>query len=325
MTASNEAAGQEAAERKPVKPVKPEKKGRGWFGVLTWPLVKVWLLLHKHWLSYITGHVLRDKNRIYSVKFVWYGDSVYLHPMIWGSLLLALLARQNWVAGHWLLLAWFAALFVCYLAIMYNFNVFRMATLGVGLVALFGLAYIATVEWAWNPLHALATHLASLKPTVTPGFYVVAAYVFLLLIVSEVIWAWLFHRVEIDESYVYEHRFLSSSTREPIFARGLVRETKDLLELLLLGAADIRHRTKNGYKRFKNVPFASLWLGTAIDGLLDYRRPGQIALENKEDADQARLSDAMHELEEEDEGEGDMDDGAIPYDDDDMDDMDPAQ
>ncbi len=44
-------------------------------------------------------------------------------------------------------------------------------------------------------------------------------------IAAEVVWAWLFHRVEIDESYVYEHQFLRATTREPIFARGLKRET----------------------------------------------------------------------------------------------------
>lgn len=297
----------------------PATGGANWLSVIMWPFAKAWKLLHKHWLSYMTGYVLRDKNRIYSVKFVWYGDSVYLHPMIWGSLLLSLMARNQWVEPQWLLLTWFATLFVCYLAIMYNFNVLRMATLGIGLVALFGMAYVSTVEWSWNPLHALAQHLSAQKATVSAGFYVVASYVFLLLIASEVIWAWLFHRVEIDESYVYEHRFLSSSTREPIFARGLVRETKDLLELLLLGAADIRHRTKNGYKRFKNVPFASLWLGSAIDGLLDYRRPGQVRLESKDrTAEEARISDALHE---EDEGHEDDDGGML---DDDMPDDDGA-
>jgi two-component system sensor histidine kinase KdpD len=85
-----------------------------------------------------------------------------------------------------------------------------------------------------------------------------------LLIVAEVVWAWMFNRVELDESYVYEHRFLKSTTREPIFARGLKRETRDLLELLILGAGDIEHRTKTGAKRFKNVPGASLGLGRAI-------------------------------------------------------------
>ena len=45
-------------------------------------------MLYKNWLSYLFGRVLRDESRIYSIKFIWYGDSVYLHPMIWGSVVL---------------------------------------------------------------------------------------------------------------------------------------------------------------------------------------------------------------------------------------------
>lgn len=299
-----------------TSPSKEKEKSsfkRGFLSIILWPFTGFWKFLHKHWLSYVTGYVLRDKDRIYSVKFVWYGDSVYLHPMIWGSLLLYLMAKSSLFAPGYLLLAWFSGLFVCYLAIMYNFNVIKMSVLAVGLVAVFGLAYFSTMELSWNPLYALKEHLRYLQAAVSPGFYIASMYVFILLISSEVIWAWLFHRVEIDESYVYEHQFLTTSTREPIFARGLRRETKDLLELLLLGAADIQHRTKNGFKRFKNVPFASLWLGAAIDGLLDYRRPGEIGLEREKydaAAEEARISDAQpgdwHDADDhDDDGHGD--------------------
>ena len=273
------------------------------FGILLWPLVRLWKVLDRHWLSYLRGAVIKDQDRIYSVRFIWYGDSVYLHPMIWGSLILAGMARTTFFTPGWLLLGWFAVLFVCFLAIMYNFNVVKMAVLGVGLVAAFSLAYVSTVEFSWNPLSAIYGHIAYLEASVSPGFYVASAYMFTFLIGAEVVWAWLFHRVEIDESYVYEHQFLTTSTREPIFARGLRRETKDLLELLLLGAADIRHRTRKGFKRFKNVPFASLWVGTALDRMLDHRRPGQVKLEREageHDGEDARLEDAFH---------GDDDDG----------------
>jgi len=108
------------------------------------------------------------------------------------------------------------------------------------------------------------------------------------------VWAWLFHRVEIDESYVYEHQFMVSTTREPIFARGLKRETRDILELILLGAGDIQHRTRKGYKSFRNVPFASLWLGTAIDSLLDFRRrvEPETTSTTDDEATLVRMSDA---------------------------------
>jgi len=275
--------------------------------LFVWPVVGLCKSFYRHFLSYVIGTKVHDRRRVHSVKFVWYGDSVYLHPMVWGSLLLYLAALTGAVPAGFLLLAWFAGLAVCYLTIMYNFNVVRTAILGVGLVALFGMAFVATVEFAWNPLTAVAGHVARLEAEVTPGFYVASAYLFAALIASEVVWAWLFHRVEIDESYVYEHGFLQGSTREPIFARGMKRETKDLLELLLLGAADIQHRTKNGYKRFKNVPFASLWLGTAIDSLLDRRRKGEAGSTGKteDDAEFVRAQDAMSELEEEDDGDDD--------------------
>ncbi|MDP6556142.1 MAG: hypothetical protein QGG71_15845 [Pirellulaceae bacterium] len=286
--------------------------------LLVWPVAGLWRTFYKHFLAYLIGTKVHDRKRVYSVKFVWYGDSVYLHPMVWGSFLLYLVAISGAIPAGFLLLAWFAGLAVCYLTIMYNFNVIRTAILGVGLVALFGLAYVATVEFAWNPLMAVAGHVARLEAGVTPGFYIVAAYLFAALIASEVVWAWLFHRVEIDESYVYEHGFLLGSTREPIFARGMKRETKDLLELLLLGAADIQHRTKNGFKRFKNVPFASLWLGTAIDSLLDHRRKGEIELTSKTEdaATLVRAQDALSELEDEmddggDDGDFENDDGDV--------------
>jgi len=239
--------------------------------------------------------------------------------MVWGSLLLSLAATWELIPAGFVLLAWFVGLFVCFMTIMYNFNVVRSAVLATGLVAFFGLAYFATVELSWNPLLAIASHVAALEAHVSPGFYVASAYLFAALIASELLWAWLFHRVEIDESYIYEHGFLQGSTREPIFARGMKRETKDLLELLLLGAADIQHRTKNGFKRFKNVPFASLWVGTAIDSLLDHRRKGEVDLSTKSDdeAELVRLSDAIaEEMEEDDDGlDGDDDSG----DDDDID------
>jgi len=278
---------------------------------IAWPFIRSIHALDRHFLAYLVGRSVRDRRRIYSVKFIWYGDSIYFHPMIWGSLLLFALAQSGWVAPGWLLLLWFMGICICLLTVMYNFNVIRASVLGIGLVALLGMSYFATVEFAWNPLTAFARHVDALEAGVTPGFYRASAYLFAALIFSEVFWAWLFHRVEIDESYVYEHAFLRGSTREPIFAREMKRETKDLLELLLLGAADIQHRTKNGFKRFKNVPFASLWVGTALDSMLDYRRNDELKMQERQDdaAEQARLSDAFPDEVEDFDDEGDQDDG----------------
>ena len=100
---------------------------------------------------------------------------------------------------------------VCFLTVMYNFDIFKAGVLLVCLVAVFGLAYISNLEWHWNPLRGLAHHIRGLDASVTPGFYVVACYVFAVLIVAEVVWAWMFNRVELDESYVYEHKFMKST------------------------------------------------------------------------------------------------------------------
>ena len=282
------------------------------FWVVLWPIAKAAKALDHNFLSYMTSRVLRDQDRVYSIRFVWYGDSIYLHPMIWGSLILYALAGSGIVSPGWLLLAWFVGLAVCFMTIIYNFDIVKVAVLGTALIAVFGVAYFSTMELAWNPLTEIARHVSALDAAVSPGFYVASAYLFAMLIVSEVIWAWLFHRVEIDESYVYEHQFLRGTAREPIFAQGLKRETKDLLEMLILGAADIQHRTKKGAKRFKNVPLASLGLGKAIDALLDHKRKGQILLERKEqdNSDQVRIQDAVQEeLDDWDDADDENDDG----------------
>ena len=360
-----------------------------WIGAALKPIWWICKFLDKHFVSFIRGRVLKDETRVYSLRFVWYSDSVYLHPMIWGSLVLWFVANHAVVetsdvvgvapsdlqvaalqgnsadastpetgvaestveesaetlgdtaeeaadpgdatagsgaqaggetegqAGDtppdttgmagwglkpgWLTMVWFISLGVCYMTTMHNFNVLRVAILIVVVLAVLGGSYYATHELEMDLLTGVIEHLDSLQATVTPGFYLVSTYFFAGLIVCEVLWAWLFQRVEIDESYVYEFRFLMGTAREPIFARGLRRETKDLLELALMGAADITHRTKNGVKRFPNVPFASLWLGLAFDKMLDYRRTGQIELEKrrqKDQSDQARLQDAMEEISE---------------------------
>jgi hypothetical protein len=271
--------------------------------IIIWPFVALWHFLYKHWISYLISRVLRDENRIYSIKFIWYGDTVYLHPLVWGSLVLFFVTKSGVFTAGWPLLAWFVLLSVCFLTVMYNFDILKSAVLLVAVIAVAALAYISKLKFDWNPLNWLYGKVQQLDVSVEPGFYVAAASVFALLICGELLWAWLFHRVEIDESYVYERRFLQGTTREPIFARGLKRETKDLLELLILGAADIQHRTKNGYKRFKNVPGASLGLGSAIDSMLDYRRRGQIQMEKarRDDSDDVRVEDAFPDVHE-DEG-----------------------
>jgi len=218
--------------------------GVTWF--VTWPLVRTWRAVHDHFLSYLSGHVLQDDRRIFSIRFVWYNDSIYFHPMIWGSLAFFLLAATGWISSGWLLLLWFVGFFICILTILYNINVVRAAVLGIGITAFLTACFFSTVEWSWNPLGALARHVDRIDGSVSPGFFLLSMYFFTALVIGEVIWAWLFHRVEIDESYVYEHQFMRGSRREPIFASRLTRETKDPLELLLLGAADTRHQTKNG-------------------------------------------------------------------------------
>lgn len=273
--------------------------------IILWPFLVIWRFLYEHWLSYVLGRVVRDQDRVYSVRFVWYGDSVYLHPMVWGSLILYMAVESEMFESGWLLLIWFLLLAVCFLTVIYNFNIVRASVLLVCVVAVLSLAYVANSEWKWNFLTVFADHIESLKAGVDPGFYVVAAYVFGAIIAAEVLWAWLFNRVEIDESYVYERKFLQSTAREPIFARGLKRETKDLLELVIMGAADITHRTSKGSKTFKNVPGASLGLGAAMDSMLDYRRPAEVAMDRSRRGKKAAGMD--HGIPDAIEGPGDSD------------------
>ncbi len=261
--------------------------------IIAWPFLFVGRFLYEHWLSYVLGRAKRDGDRVFSVRFVWYGDSVYLHPMVWGSLVLYVVVKSQVFAPGWSLLVWFILLAVCFLTVIYNFNIVKASVLIVCVIAVLSLAYVSNAEWRWNPLRAVADHIESLDAEVTQGFYIVAAYVFALLIAAEVLWGWLFNRVEIDEAYVYERRFLQSTAREPIFARGLKRETKDLLELVIMGAADITHRTQRGSKVFKNVPGASLGLGVALDQMLDHRRPDEDRLQRKRRA--ASAGDSLPE------------------------------
>ncbi len=188
--------------------------------ILAWPFVFMSRVLYEHWLSYVLGRVQRDEDRVYSVRFVWYGDSVYLHPMVWGSLVLFFVVKSEVFSPGWPLLVWFILLAICFLTVIYNFNIVKAGVLVVCVVAVLSMAYVANTEWEWNPLRAIANHIEWLHADVTQGFYIVAAYVFALLIAAEVIWAWLFNRVEIDEAYVYERRFLQSTAREPIFRGG---------------------------------------------------------------------------------------------------------
>ncbi|MFP6676488.1 MAG: hypothetical protein VB878_15495, partial [Pirellulaceae bacterium] len=121
--------------------------------------------------------------------------------MIWGGFILAAFAApidQTSAVAGWILLSWFILLFVCFLTIMYNFDVIKSAVMLVGVIAILGLAYIANMELAWNPLTSGFDKIKILGASVSPGFYMVSGFVFALMIASEIIWAWLFHRVEID-------------------------------------------------------------------------------------------------------------------------------
>ena len=65
-----------------------------WLKLLFIPILWITKLLDKHFVSFIRGRVLKDETRVYSLRLVWYRDSVYLHPMIWGSLILWFLATN---------------------------------------------------------------------------------------------------------------------------------------------------------------------------------------------------------------------------------------
>ena len=51
----------------------------------------------------------------------------------------------------WPLLIWFVMLAVCFLTVMYNFDVLKAGVLAMCIVAVFSLVYVSNVEWEWNP------------------------------------------------------------------------------------------------------------------------------------------------------------------------------
>ena len=132
--------------------------------IIAWPFVALSRYFYDHWISYLIGRVLRDEDRVYSIKFIWYGDSVYLHPLVWGSLVLFFVTKSDVFTPGWPLLVWFIMLAVCFLTVMYNFDIIKASVLLVCVVAVFSLAYIANVQWEWNPLRVLAHHIENLEP-----------------------------------------------------------------------------------------------------------------------------------------------------------------
>ena len=75
-----------------------DRRSSLWFlplKVLAWPFVFCYRLLYEQWISYLLGRVVRDEHRVYSVRFIWYGDSVYLHPMVWGSIVLFFVIKSE--------------------------------------------------------------------------------------------------------------------------------------------------------------------------------------------------------------------------------------
>src|SRR3990170_584765 len=107
--------------------------------IIAWPFVALARYLYNHWISYLIGRVLRDEDRVYSIKFIWYGDSVYLHPMVWGSAVLFFVTKSEVFSPGWPLLVWFIALAVCFLTVMYNFDIVKASVLLVCVVAVFSL------------------------------------------------------------------------------------------------------------------------------------------------------------------------------------------
>ena len=86
------------------KPQSPDSQKSGLpllLKIVVWPFSALFRVLYDSWLSYLHGKVLRDNYRIYSIKFIWYGDSVYLHPMIWGSLVLFFVAKSDLIGSGW--------------------------------------------------------------------------------------------------------------------------------------------------------------------------------------------------------------------------------
>lgn len=243
------------------------------------------------YLSFVRGQVTRDTyGKAVHVRFCHYSPIVYLHPLVWASLLLGCFATAG-ATPEWLILIWFLLVLVVTMTALEDIDIFRAVSLGLLILVVLLAAWVSTLKFAWNPLATVADVFRSLHVAVTPGFYFAVAMGSGAVVAGPLIYAWLYNRVEIDRAYVMEYRFLKGVTREQIYARAVRRDPKDLGEVLLLGAADIVVNTRSGHVyRYANVPGAAAWLARAFDTVLDVQQPG----ERRENAEVAsRPADAF--------------------------------
>lgn len=228
------------------------------------------------YFSFVRGKVARDvSGRTVHVRFCHYSPIIYLHPLIWGNLILGWLAVAG-VPPGWLMIIWFLGVLVVTVTALCDIDIFRAVSLGLAVLVVLLGAWISTLKLAWNPLVAVAGSVRALEVGVTPGFYFAVAIGTGVLVAGPLLYAWLYKRVEIDRAYVMEYRFLKGVTREQIYARSVKRDPKDLGEILLLGAADIVVNTRAGHVyRYANVPGAGAWLAHAFDTVLDLQESGE--------------------------------------------------
>ena len=59
--------------------------------------------------------------------------------MIWGSLVLFFVVKSGLIGAGWPVLIWFIMLCICFLTVIYNFDIFKASILFVSVAAVFGL------------------------------------------------------------------------------------------------------------------------------------------------------------------------------------------
>ena len=104
----------------------------------------------------------------------------------------------------------------------------------------------------------------------TSGFFLMSALFWTIIVIPTVIECWLNRRIELDSKYVQERRFMRSTARYPLFARKVQREVSDMLEWVLLGAADVHIAVQGGARLYRNVPGAGRRLSRPLDDVVDY-------------------------------------------------------
>ena len=141
-------------------------------------------------------------------------------------------------------------------SITLDLNFWKMFGLVASIAGIVAFSYVSSKEFGVDFLAEVGSFLKSLNAEATSGFFLMSGFVWTAIVIPTVVEAWLNRRIELDNKYVQERRFMRSTARYPLFARKVERDVSDMIEWALLGAADVNIAVHGGVRLYKNVPGA---------------------------------------------------------------------